>query len=275
MLIMNKCDLVSPETVAAWTAYFRAQYPALKVVTFTSFQATTSKKKHRQAMKVVPGVHQLVKVWRELGLPGADEWAATAEAHSAASDEGPSRRKANSQPPPEDTGRRRGRRQAGPEAGPGSDSDGSDSSGDAASGGGGGGGDGDGAEKKGFTTIGMLGQPNVGKSTVLNALMGEKVVSTSITPGRTKHFQTHFMTPTIELCDCPGLVFPASAPKALQVLAGIYLAAQLREPYSAVQFLACNDFDNILLRHLRIPQLRPTPHAPCGAIYLAPMLIGC
>ena len=80
MLIMNKCDLVDHETVAAWTAYFKAQYPALKVVTFTSFQATTSKKKHRQAMKVVPGVNQLVSVWRELGLPGADVWAATAEA---------------------------------------------------------------------------------------------------------------------------------------------------------------------------------------------------
>lgn len=27
-------------------------------------------------------------------------------------------------------------------------------------------------------------------------------------PGRTKHYQTHYMTPSLMLCDCPGLVFP-------------------------------------------------------------------
>ena len=27
-------------------------------------------------------------------------------------------------------------------------------------------------------------------------------------PGRTKHYQTHYMTDRLMLCDCPGLVFP-------------------------------------------------------------------
>jgi hypothetical protein len=60
----------------------------------------------------------------------------------------------------------------------------------------------------------------------------------SITPGRTKHLQTHFMTDEIELCDCPGLVLPTTAPKPLQVLAGNFPHSQLREPYSTVQYLA-------------------------------------
>ena len=44
--------------------------------------------------------------------------------------------------------------------------------------------------KGGSLTIGCCGIPNVGKSSVMNALIGKKVVSVSKTPGHTKHFQT-------------------------------------------------------------------------------------
>ncbi|KAF4531516.1 hypothetical protein B566_EDAN004112 [Ephemera danica] len=65
-----------------------------------------------------------------------------------------------------------------------------------------------------------------------------QVVSVSRTPGHTKHFQTIFLTPKVRLCDCPGLVFPSKVPKTLQVLMGSYPIAQLREPFSSVQYLA-------------------------------------
>ena len=45
----------------------------------------------------------------------------------------------------------------------------------------------------------------------------QQVVSTSRTPGHTKHFQTIFLTPNVRLCDCPGLVFPSVVGKQLQV----------------------------------------------------------
>lgn len=61
------------------------------------------------------------------------------------------------------------------------------------------------------------GLPNAGKSSVLNAVLGRSAVSVSRTPGRTRYFQTHFLTPTVRLCDCPGLVFPSTAPRELQV----------------------------------------------------------
>jgi len=87
--------------------------------------------------------------------------------------------------------------------------------------------------------VGTIGHPNVGKSSLINGLMGRKVVSTSRTPGHTKHFQTLFLTPHVVLCDCPGLVFPAlDRPKPLQILCGLYPLAQIREPYSAIRWLA-------------------------------------
>lgn len=73
-----------------------------------------------------------------------------------------------------------------------------------------------------LTTIGLVGYPNVGKSSTINALMQEKKVSVSATPGKTKHFQTLFLDKDILLCDCPGLVMPSFVlTKADMVLNGI------------------------------------------------------
>ncbi|CAF0855442.1 unnamed protein product [Rotaria sordida] len=87
-------------------------------------------------------------------------------------------------------------------------------------------------------TLGFTGYPNVGKSSILNSIVGRKVVSVSRTPGHTKHFQTIHLTSTVRLCDCPGLVFPSFVERPLQILAGIYPIAQVQEPYTAVGYLA-------------------------------------
>ncbi|KAJ6028087.1 Large subunit GTPase 1 [Penicillium herquei] len=80
------------------------------------------------------------------------------------------------------------------------------------------------------TTIGLVGYPNVGKSSTINALLGAKKVSVSATPGKTKHFQTLYLSPEIMLCDCPGLVFPNFATtKADLVVNGVLPIDQQRE----------------------------------------------
>ncbi|KAL3474505.1 hypothetical protein BJX99DRAFT_231438 [Aspergillus californicus] len=88
----------------------------------------------------------------------------------------------------------------------------------------------DGSPKQRKTTIGLVGYPNVGKSSTINALLGAKKVSVSSTPGKTKHFQTLFLSPEIMLCDCPGLVFPNFAStKAELVVNGVLPIDQQRE----------------------------------------------
>lgn len=78
--------------------------------------------------------------------------------------------------------------------------------------------------------VGLVGYPNVGKSSTINALIGEKKVSVSSTPGKTKHFQTIRLSQDVLLCDCPGLVFPQFAStKADLVCDGVLPIDQLRE----------------------------------------------
>ncbi|KHJ83860.1 hypothetical protein OESDEN_16435 [Oesophagostomum dentatum] len=59
--------------------------------------------------------------------------------------------------------------------------------------------------------VGMVGYPNVGKSSTINKLAGSKKVSVSATPGKTRHFQTIHIDNQLCLCDCPGLVMPSFA----------------------------------------------------------------
>ena len=86
--------------------------------------------------------------------------------------------------------------------------------------------------------VGLTGYPNVGKSSTINALFGSKKTAVAPTPGKTKHFQTLHATPTLCLCDCPGLVLPQyAASKAEMVAAGVIPIDRLtdvRAPLEAV-----------------------------------------
>ncbi|ORY24401.1 hypothetical protein BCR39DRAFT_325055 [Naematelia encephala] len=87
--------------------------------------------------------------------------------------------------------------------------------------------------------VGLVGYPNVGKSSTINALLGAKKVSVSSTPGKTKHFQTLVLSDHVTLCDCPGLVFPQFAnTQADMVVDGVLPIDQMRE-YSAPVDLLC------------------------------------
>lgn len=95
--------------------------------------------------------------------------------------------------------------------------------------------------------VGLVGYPNVGKSSTINALMGAtsiahgvKRVGVGSTPGKTKHFQTLSLNPQVLLCDCPGLVFPSFvSSQAEMVTSGILPIAHLRDHTGPMQ-IVCN-----------------------------------
>lgn len=107
-------------------------------------------------------------------------------------------------------------------------------------------------------TVGFVGYPNVGKSSTINALLGEKKVSVSATPGKTKHFQTIHLSPTTIICDCPGLVFPQfSTSPADLVCDGILPIDQMREFTAPAELVAQRIPHDILSRtyNMDIPTL--------------------
>ncbi|XP_051120630.1 GTPase LSG1-2-like [Andrographis paniculata] len=87
--------------------------------------------------------------------------------------------------------------------------------------------------------VGFVGYPNVGKSSTINALVGEKRTGVTSTPGKTKHFQTLIISEELTLCDCPGLVFPSFTSSRYEMIAsGVLPIDRMTEHREAVQVVA-------------------------------------
>ncbi|XP_064642244.1 large subunit GTPase 1 homolog [Lineus longissimus] len=119
----------------------------------------------------------------------------------------------------------------------------------------------------GQTTIGLVGYPNVGKSSTINAILEMKKVPVSATPGRTKHFQTLYVEQTLMLCDCPGLVMPSFvSTKADMVISGILPIDQMRDyipPVARVcQLIPRKILEEIYGINIRKPREGEDPHRP-------------
>ncbi|XP_036299868.1 large subunit GTPase 1 homolog isoform X6 [Pipistrellus kuhlii] len=116
-------------------------------------------------------------------------------------------------------------------------------------------------------TVGLVGYPNVGKSSTINTIMGNKKVSVSATPGHTKHFQTLFVEPGLCLCDCPGLVMPSFvSTKAEMICNGILPIDQMRDHIPPISLVCQNIPRHVLEATYGINIIKPRededPHRP-------------
>ncbi|KAJ1664150.1 hypothetical protein EV178_004362 [Coemansia sp. RSA 1646] len=246
VVVLNKTDLVAPDTAKAWMHYFRVQFPSVALTTFCCYRndktvmlddtsaAQMKLRKNRPRKRVydsslVGGLFEACRSVcnpQKLDLVDWDELIARYAADSDSDADSDSGNVENSKQELSDSdgdSENKTNEANRPEA----SEDNNQNNG----------GHGEVVSGK-YVTIGLVGHPNVGKSTVINSIMNRTVVSTSRTPGHTKHFQTIHVTPTLRLCDCPGLVFPCVVSRPLQVLAGLYNIAQVQEPYTSVLYLA-------------------------------------
>ncbi|CAK66926.1 unnamed protein product (macronuclear) [Paramecium tetraurelia] len=82
---------------------------------------------------------------------------------------------------------------------------------------------------KSSVTVGVIGYPNVGKSSVINSLKRSKACAVSSTPGFTKGLQEVVIDSQVKIIDCPGVVFD-SENKESTLLRNIIKIEQIEDP---------------------------------------------
>ncbi|GBG25708.1 Nucleolar GTP-binding protein 2 [Hondaea fermentalgiana] len=91
-------------------------------------------------------------------------------------------------------------------------------------------------EKKQIS-VGFIGYPNAGKSSIINTLRSKKVCKVAPIPGETKIWQYITLFKRVFLIDCPGVVYPNDDSEAEVVFKGVVRAERLESPDDYVPFL--------------------------------------
>ncbi|VDM02979.1 unnamed protein product [Schistocephalus solidus] len=89
-------------------------------------------------------------------------------------------------------------------------------------------------------SVGIIGYPNVGKSSIINAMRSKKVCNVAPVAGETKVWQYVTLLKSIYLIDCPGVVYPDGATESEMVMKGVvspYISScgfefKARKPFS-------------------------------------------
>ncbi|CAG2162631.1 unnamed protein product [Oppiella nova] len=79
-------------------------------------------------------------------------------------------------------------------------------------------------------SVGFIGYPNVGKSSIINALKAKKVCKVAPIAGETKVWQYITLMRRIYLIDCPGVVYPSGDTDTDIVLKGIVRVENVKDP---------------------------------------------
>jgi len=95
---------------------------------------------------------------------------------------------------------------------------------------------------KSAITVGVVGFPNVGKSSVINSLKRSKACNVGATPGVTRNMQMVQLDQHVKLLDCPGIVVATGSSDTQIILRNAVKVESLEDPVKPVEAILsrCN-----------------------------------
>ncbi|EKM60576.1 uncharacterized protein PHACADRAFT_246589 [Phanerochaete carnosa HHB-10118-sp] len=128
---------------------------------------------------------------------------------------------------------------------------------------------GGGKQVKQSVTVGVVGYPNVGKSSLINSLKRSKVCSVASTPGHTQTLQTVQLERGLKIVDSPGVVFDDAddqvdsagrpRPKGTGVLLrNVVKVEDIEDPIALVEEILTRTDHETLMKIYNLPQIGST-----------------